>query len=284
MWVMKNTILSCLVLLVHFISCKSNTASKEIISEFSPILCSPDPIPKYDGTNAQILDDNGNPIQDTLVNLVEKKREVFKPCRSMIYRAIWKDKSGNEITNSRIKIMASGTRWEFATESQDEIVYQLEFSEYDKIQTEKHQLNKALESRRWMDKGYEGIIENVEEIWMHPMRANQYSFTEVAPFPEVKLPLSVGKKWSGNLTIYDGWGDWSNTSGYMQYEVIKQQDLELVYGNLKDCWLIVSKATFPFGESELNFWFHPELGFVKKEYLNYGGQTLSIELEEVYEN
>lgn len=118
---------------------------------------------------------------------------------------------------------------------------------------------------------------------MHPFRSNQYNFTEVAPFPEVKFPLEVGKIWTGNLSILEGWGDWSNTQGYFVYEVTTKEDIITLFGKIENCWKIESKATYKFGESKFDYWFSEKLGFVKMNYINYGNQILEIELEEVKE-
>ncbi len=116
---------------------------------------------------------------------------------------------------------------------------------------------------------------------MHPFRSNQFNFTEISPFPEIKYPLEIGKKLTDELRITDGWGDWSHTSGHSEYQVVSIETVNTNYGSIDDCWHIKSKSRFPFGESILDFWFNDSLGFVKKEYVNYGEQTLSIELEKV---
>lgn len=275
-----------LILTIVFLSfgCKEENKSTENISQFYyDIICSPDPMPKYDGNKVTLLDDNQNPIRDTILSQIEKRRDVFKPCRHMIYRAIWKSKSGQVITDSRIKMMATGLRWDVQPEKQDEIMIQVEFSERDKEQTKKHQLNKGILDRRWMEQGIEGVIENVEEIWMHPFRFNQFNFTEVAPFPEIKFPLNIGKTWTGQLRIMEGWGDWTNSSGNFEYEVVANETITTKFGSIENCWHIKSKSKYPFGNSTLEYWFNESLGFVKKEYKNYGDQTLSIELEEIKE-
>jgi len=264
--------------------CKEENKSTENISLLNyDIICSPDPMPRYDGNKVTLLDDNQNPIRDTIISQIEKRRDVFKPCRHMIYRAIWKSKSGQVITDSRIKMMATGLRWDVQPEIQDEIVIQVEFSERDKEQTKKYQLNKGILDRRWMEQGIEGVIENVEEIWMHPFRFNQFNFTEVAPFPEIKFPLNIGKTWTGQLRIMEGWGDWTNYSGNFEYEVVANEGITTKFGSIENCWHIKSKSNYPFGNSTLDYWFNESLGYVKKEYKNYGEQTLSIELEEIKE-
>lgn len=274
-----------ILLAIYFlIGCKEQNTTTDNISQFDyGIICMPDPIPDFDGNRVTLLDDNQNPLKDTIIGQIEKRRDVFKPCRHMIYRAIWKSKAGEEITNSRIKLMATGLRWDVQPEKQDEILMQVEFSAKDKEQTKKYQLNKGILDRRWMEQGIEGVIENVEEIWMHPFRFNQFNFTEVAPFPEIKFPLTIGKTWTGQLRIMEGWGDWTNTTGIFEYEVVDKAIVKTNYGSIDSCWHIKSKATYPFGNSTLEYWFHESLGFVKKEYKNYGNQTLSIVLEEIKE-
>lgn len=261
--------------------CKESEQSSPLLSEFSDIFCSPDPMPKFDQNIVTLLDENQNPVKDSVVSQIEKTRIIFRPCREMIYRAIWRDKSGKEITNSRVKIMATGTRWEMQEEKQDELIIQYEYSQRDIDRTNKHQLNKGLLDKKWKKSLPEGVIENVERVWMHPIRFNQYNFTEVAPFPEVEFPLSIGKIWTGNLRIMGGWGDWNGTSGSFHYEVKARETIKTNFGTIEDCWRILSKSTYPFGNSDLEYWFHESLGFVKKEYKNYGGQTLSIELEKL---
>ncbi len=280
---MKKVTILFFGIVALIMGCKEPEKSSKIIVGFSELNCSPEPTPKFDGNKVTLLDDNQNPLRDTILSQIEKRREVFKPCRELIFRAIWNDKFGNEITNSRIKMMPTGKRWDLQPEKQDEVIIQVEYSEKDIERTKKHQLNKGILDRRWMDKGIEGVIENIEEIWMHPFRFNQYNFTEVAPFPEVKLPLKIGKSWTGNLRIMEGWGDWENTSGNFKYEVVSREDIITKYGKISNCWRILSKSKYQFGDSVFEFWFNENLGFVKQQYKNYGEQTLSIELEEVNE-
>lgn len=68
-----------------------------------------------------------------------------------------------------------------------------------------------------------GVIENERQLWMHPFRSNQYNFTEVAPFPEVKFPVEVGREWSSSLGIGAGWGDWDNTIVSNYYKVVGKE-------------------------------------------------------------
>jgi len=250
-------------------------------SKFSPIICYNEQTPPFDSHKVSLLNKDGVPYKDTVLYKIKKIRTVFKPCTSYIYFAKYFSKKSHLITESKIKMMATGRRWKLQPELQDELVIQYEFNSSDIQKVRKYKLNKSLLGAEWTTEEKTGIIENVERIWMHPFRSNQFSFTQVAPFPEIKFPLEVGKSWVGQLRIQKGWGDWENTSGSFKYEVVSLDTVRVGFGEINNCWRIESKAKYPFGESYFNYWFHEKLGFVKMEYFNYGGQKLIIELLEI---
>ncbi len=254
------------------------TAKKYV---FEPVPCRAGDMPEYDERIGSIVGYDGKSSRDTVIARMKKFRTVFKACRSMTYAAKFYAADGMLITDNKIRITPTGNRWEWQPEIQDEIIIQHLFSPEDEGRADAYKLNKSLDHGPWMRKTVTGIIENEDEIWMHPFRSNQYSFTEVAPFPEINLPLEIGKTWTGGLSIMDGWGDWEHTRGSFAYEVVSREDVEVPYGRVLNAWKIQSTATYPFGTSKLDYWFDDELGFVKKEYENYGGQRLTIVLEEI---
>lgn len=208
---------------------------------------------------------------------------VFKPCRQYIFNAEFWDAEFNLISESRIWMMATGKPWDVQPELQSELAIQYEYHDQKVDEIVMVSVNQDFIGRPWKKKEVTGIIENDGSIWMHPFRSNQYGFTEVAPFPEVRTPLAIGKSWSGSLHIYEGWGDWSNVTLNDYYEVVSYEQVELPYKTL-DAWQINSFTEAPFGNSTHNFWFHPELGFVKMIVKNYAGQILQIELIDVIGN
>jgi hypothetical protein len=46
-------------------------------SEFTSIECAPEKMSKFDGNKVTILDGNGNPVKDTIIGEIEKRRTVF---------------------------------------------------------------------------------------------------------------------------------------------------------------------------------------------------------------
>lgn len=206
---------------------------------------------------------------------------VFKPCRQMIFNAKLWDAEFNLISEDRIWMMATGQPWGYDT-VQHEITVQYEFDQEDVDRINQENINKSLD-HSWVNKTTTGVWENEKSIGMHSFRQNQYTLTEIAPFPDVRLPLEVGKIWNATFTIYEGWGDWSDSKMKNYYEVVSYETIELSYGKL-DAWHINSYTEAPFGNSTHNFWFHPKLGFVKMIIHNYSGQTLEIELIDVIDN
>jgi hypothetical protein len=124
----------------------------------------------------------------------------------------------------------------------------------------------------------------VERVWMHPIRVNQYKFTEVAPFPEVFFPLQKGKKWDGGETsIFEGWDEWSGQTVKSKYKISGKATYLLKKGSEISCWVIKSVAKCSSGKSKLLALFNEEYGFVKMEYQNYENEKLVFELIDVEE-
>jgi len=274
----KMKYLFSIILILLLISCNSNREGK-----FTEIECKKEEMPKFDGRKVSLLDEKGVAYKDTIIERIEKRRNVFKPCRDYIYRANFYDQNKSLITSTRIKMTATGKRWENQPELQDELTIQYEYSKEDREKAVQYKLNKKYPEYPWVKETKTGIIENTEKIWMHPFRSNQFLFTEVAPFPEIEHPIKIGKTWTGQLRIQEGWGDWENTSGNFSYEITKQESTETKYGEIDNCWKVESISNYPFGKSNFDYWFSEKLGFVKMNYRNYGGQYLEIELEEMKE-
>lgn len=260
--------------------------SKEYIPFYKkedPGDCTEETMPEYDEIIAKLLDNEGNPYKDTVIERIVKKRDVFKPCRKYVFIATYLDKDGNLISESKISMMSTGKRWKHQPELQDEIIinYDYDYSQSEIEEINKYNINATRPRTVWHKSNTTGIIENVKEIWMHPFRDNQFHFTEVAPFPYIKFPLEIGKTWTQQLNIVNGWGDWNNTTGTNHYSVEETEDLNIKYGRIKGCWKIKSSSRYPFGDSFFDYWFHHELGFVKMNYTNYKGQKLHLELVEL---
>ncbi len=56
-----------LMISIITISCSNNNTS-----EFTPIKCAPEVMPKFEGNKVTIIDDNGNPLGDTILEKIPK--------------------------------------------------------------------------------------------------------------------------------------------------------------------------------------------------------------------
>ena len=111
---------------------------------------------------------------------IPKVRKIFKAGRIYHYRAIYLASNNDTLSNSLVNMKTTGERWEWQPEKQDLIYYEFPDYKADSIKLCNHYINK--EFQFWAGKTGEGVIENIDQVWMHPIRINQYKFTEVAPF------------------------------------------------------------------------------------------------------
>jgi hypothetical protein len=268
-----------IIILLLLISCNRKPAQDFAFEKFE---CNTSETPAYDGQVVTLLDNQtGKPLRDTIVERIPKTRIIFKPCREYIYLATYKDSQNRLISSSKVWMMATGKRWEGQKEKQDEIIVQYEYDDEETKEINTYFVNKGMVNNPWQTKSKEGIVENIKGVWMHPFRLNQYNFTEVAPFPEVKFPMQVGQTWTSQLSIGQGWGDWSNTSIDNEYKVTELTTLKTPYKEFRSCWKVYATAGASFGESTHEYWFDEGYGFVKMHYTNYKDQTLTFELIDV---
>ena len=206
---------------------------------------------------------------------IPKVRKVFRKGKNYVYEAIYKNASGEILSNSEIKMIPSGERIKFAPETQDNVTYEFKDYKNDKKELEGRTINRS--AVHWAGKQKEGIIENLETLWIHPFRNNQYIFTEVAPYPKISFPLEIGKEWDSTLNIGKGWGEWENTSGNCTYKVVDKSTY-IIDSTTIECWAITSNSEYSFGNSKLDYKFNEEFGFVEMNYTNYLNETLDIRM------
>ena len=219
---------------------------------------------------------------ETYEREIPKKRIIFKKGKVYHYKAIYIGSNNDTLSNSFVNIRTTGLRWDQQPEMQDLIYYEFPGYKADSIRLSNHNINKKHQD--WTDKRGTGVIENVERVWMHPIRVNQYKFTEVAPFPEVFFPLQKGKKWDGGETsIFEGWDEWSGQTVKSKYKISGKATYLLKKGSEISCWVIKSVAKCSSGKSKLLALFNEEYGFVKMEYQNYENEKLVFELIDVEE-
>ncbi|MEQ9581162.1 MAG: hypothetical protein RIM68_03245, partial [Arenibacter sp.] len=102
--------------------------------------CAPEPMPKYDYRAS--ISGEMTPQMDSVLR-IEKRREIFLPCRIYVFDAAFYSASNELISQERILLMATGKRWEHHPEKQDEILVKYEFDKEFIDSINLYQLNKS---------------------------------------------------------------------------------------------------------------------------------------------
>lgn len=116
-----------------------------------------------------------------------------------------------------------------------------------------------------------GVVENENNIWIHPIRLGFFGALETAPFPYVQYPINIGDQWEDAMKIGQPWSNelWGQWEGRLhlkyEYRVDKKTTIETPLGDL-ECYIIESTANSTIGETKLKSYFSTKYGFVKLEY------------------
>jgi hypothetical protein len=213
---------------------------------------------------------------------------IFRARRTYHYEAFFISPAGDTLSRERITLQASGRPWVGQPKVQTACTVRYSYRPADSLTFSARPNPQSLPGRppqayAWQKSTVTGVIENAQEIWMHPFRSNQYVYTEVAPFPQVKRAmLHPGGSWrGGRLFILGGWGAFKG-SVRPTYNVEKQDARRYGASTLPGCWLIEAVGQHSrLGNSSLRFYFHPRYGFTEMHYRFYDGTRISFVLEQV---
>ncbi len=132
-----------------------------------------------------------------------------------------------------------------------------------------------------------GLIENRKNVWLHPPRHQFFSILEFSPFPFIKMPLKIGKKWQSGLTIgyFNSYQRFNLTwEGILPsnevLEITDKIDLETAFGKLP-CWVVKAVSKSALTEAHSTFYFNEQYGFVKLDHVLFDKRRLIFELVEV---
>lgn len=131
-----------------------------------------------------------------------------------------------------------------------------------------------------------GIVENEENIWIHPPRNGFFKSLETCPFPYLKLNKPIGYVWTDSMRIGDHWSNekWGKWNDRLllnyHYEITGKETLVSKLGAV-DCLVINATATSDIGKSELKAYYSDDYGFMKLEYTLFTGIKVDLNLEEI---
>lgn len=207
------------------------------------------------------------------------QENVFDSLKHYTYDAIFTSKDGLVI-NEKITLNSTGKPWKYqSTQFECNITY---FPNDSLLKFIPDPTNKT---KKWKSvtshvNHQTGFIENSRQVWMHPFRANQYIYTEVAPFPEIFFD-SIGNPimtWKGGLFILNGWGKFKGKLK-TSYNLKGKTAFEFNGEILTECWQIEAKGSHSkLGESSINYIFSKKYGFIKMNYVMYDGTLIDFKL------
>jgi len=134
-----------------------------------------------------------------------------------------------------------------------------------------------------------GVVEDSINIFLHPPRQHAFSITEFNAFPNLRFPLTIGKKWNAFIDIPSIFFTKAHLDNreppdllhmIFAYEVIGNVTIETAFGN-KNCTIIEGSGTSSIGNTRSKFYYNDELGFIKIEYDNINDTTLTLDLQAV---
>lgn len=198
----------------------------------------------------------------------------FERGKKVIYQVIYRDNLEKLIASELIEIIGTGEKTHFS-DRQEKIFYNFLYTTSDstKFVTNPRLYPEFNYSERWQKTFSQGIIHDKSRLWMHPLRANQYTFTQDSPFPHVVFPLKQGKKWYG----FPRTGTDLETRISSSYFIEKQAPYKGLLGEISQCWYISATSDYKGIENKLNMVYHRSKGFILFEYILSNGDKVTIE-------
>lgn len=220
-------------------------------------------------------------------NLNSDLLKIWSAHKEYHYAAYYIESNGDTITKEKVIIKPIEKIWETKIgPNQILLQYIFNYSNEDSARLAPFPVNETPWTKKnnfiqWKDTVTEGAIENDKLLWMHSFRMNQYSLTEIAPFPTAELPLFVGKKWTSTMIIQKGWGTYKGR--HKQIHVVEKKfNYSSILGKISECWLISGNSIHKkLGESQVEYVYHKKYGFIEMNYVFFNGQKISFILEDL---
>jgi len=202
--------------------------------------------------------------------LILAQTSIFENYSCFKYLAIYEDSINQIYITDTIRLSITDIPWKNQPKKQKTMIWEYRSNIDSGIKSEMYSIG-------WTSFDSTGFIENEKKIFIHPPRHNQYSFTEIAPFPQIDYPLELNKKYKKFLFVGFGFGEWENLKLVNEYEVIKTESL-LILGDEYNCWFINSTSKSELGESNMDFIFSTEIGFIEMDYRFYDHKRIRLSL------
>ena len=131
-----------------------------------------------------------------------------------------------------------------------------------------------------------GVIENRENLWLHPFRTNAFQILQFSPFLYIKKDAKKEYRW--NLNIGRHWPELKsiNWNGILKlkckYKNEYQTILKTAFGNL-NVTKTFSSCKSKIGRSTLTTFYNEKLGFVRLNYNLSNNEKIEMNLIKINE-
>ncbi|MEO8086697.1 MAG: hypothetical protein ABI763_07755 [Bacteroidota bacterium] len=194
--------------------------------------------------------------------------------REYKYIGLYIDSAGQNITTEKITLHPTGQEWE-ADSRQTLMDFTLDSLSADWRKLPDIPINGI--HNNWMSNYHEGVLQNSNKIWMHPIRQNQYRLTEIAPFPQIIFPIRQDTSWKDTLFIYPAMGTFEGTVE-STYTISADETRDYEFGKL-NCWKITAIGIHDkLGINSVIYYFNDEFGFTEMNYTFYNKQKIEFKL------
>lgn len=124
--------------------------------------------------------------------------------------------------------------------------------------------------------------DNESGIELHPPRMGALAFTGILPYPTYSYPVGCIVSASGEIDIKQS--TFTQSSGKTIQYKYEQQGIDTIQfrGNAIGCYMVQGENTShhqDIGHYHVTYWFHPQYGFLRWEYILPKGNIVEISLK-----
>jgi len=207
-----------------------------------------------------------------LTNIAFSQEKMYwKKGFEYLYEATYMDINGDTLSFENIKV-----------EVTDSIFNYNQTLLYYSYSLENIELKEKIDSilgfkNEWVKRMGEGALE-VNQLWIHPFRSNQYVFTEIAPFPKIALPPALNIRGKSKTKIFSIFGNFRGTVKSTS-EITAKETRTYFWGTELDCWKVESVGKHSkLGKSYLTLYFKENIGLLEMNYVFYNGEKMNFKL------
>lgn len=198
-------------------------------------------------------------------------KEIFKPGRIWIYKTFFINPKGDTVDSQTIKLEVFNElcgqerkiKWTYS-----------KHQSYDSDTILRRELNVPIS---YVTEEITGALEDNKGVFLHPPRMGEFEFTELAPFPYF---FKNKKLWENVLTITLSRNEkWLGLKVTTCSEIIGEIKTSTLYKKPLKCLQIDTRGESKEGVYKATYYFHPQYGFVRWEYIKPDSTKVILDLQ-----